>query len=104
MPLAKDVDLAGIAKETDRFTGADLEDVVRRAGLVAIRRASEKVESVTADDFAEALKDSRASVTAKMEEEYEKMKGELKKRAAEVQPIGFLHEGMLESTRAKKHE
>ena len=29
--------------------------------------------------------------------------GELKKRAAEVQPIGFLHEGMVEPTREKKH-
>ena len=104
MPLAKDVDLSKIAKETDRFTGADLEDVVRRAGLVAIRRAGEEVDHVTAADFAEALKDARATVTPQMEEEYEKMKGELKKRAAEVQPIGFLHEGMLESTRAKKHD
>ncbi len=38
-----------------------------------------------------------------MEAEYRKMRGELKKRAAEVQPIGFLSEGMVESTREKKH-
>ena len=29
--------------------------------------------------------------------------GELKKRAMEVRPIGFIHEGMLESTRERKH-
>jgi transitional endoplasmic reticulum ATPase len=104
MPLAKDVDLAKVAKETDRFTGADLEDVVRRAGLIAIRRAGEKVESVTAADFIEALKDARASVTPRMQEEYAKVKGELKQRAAEIQPIGFVHEGMLEPTRDKKHD
>jgi transitional endoplasmic reticulum ATPase len=104
MPLAKDVDLAKVAKETGRFTGADLEDVVRRAGLIAIRRAGEKVEHVTAADFAEALKDARASVTPKMEQEYAKVKGELKQRAAEIQPIGFVHEGMLEPTRDKKHD
>ncbi|WP_294217824.1 CDC48 family AAA ATPase, partial [uncultured Sphingomonas sp.] len=39
MPLADDVDLDAIARQTDRFTGADLEDVVRRAGLVALRRS-----------------------------------------------------------------
>jgi len=103
MPLADDVDLHAIAEETDRFTGADLEDVVRRAGLIAIRRAGEDVRSVTGPDFAEALEDSRATVTEQMEEEYSRMKGELKKRAAEVHPIGFVHEGMLAPTRDKKH-
>ena len=98
-----DVDLADVAGKTERFTGADLEDVVRRAGLNALRRAGGDVEQVTADDFAEALKDSRATVTSKMEDEYKKMRGELKKRAAEAMPIGFLHEGMVESTRARKH-
>ncbi len=103
MPLAKDVDLADIAAKTGRFTGADLEDVVRRAGLNALRRAGREVKEVKAADFAEALKDSRATVTTKMEAEYKKMRGELKKRAASVQPIGFVHEGMVEPTRDKKH-
>ena len=39
-----------------------------------------------------------------MEEEYKKMQGELKKRARQVEPIGFVHEGMLEPLREKKHE
>jgi len=105
MPLAKDVDLAAIAAEAERFTGADLEDVTRRAGLNAIRRAGGAVKTVTAADFAEALQDSRATVSAEMEAEYLKMKGELKKRAAEVtaQQIGFLAPGMVQSTRDRKH-
>jgi transitional endoplasmic reticulum ATPase len=103
MPLAKDVDLKDIAEGTERFTGADLEDVVRRAGLIAIRKHGAKVKSVTAEDFADALADSRATVTAEMEDEYEKMKGELKKRAMEVSPIGFIAPGMLEPTRERKH-
>jgi transitional endoplasmic reticulum ATPase len=102
MPLAKDVDLAAVAAETERFTGADLEDVVRRAGMVAIRKSGTDVKKVSKADFAEALEDSRATVTEEMEEEYKKMSGELKKRAMEVQPIGFIHEGMVESTRSKK--
>lgn len=103
MPLAEDVSLSKLAGETERFTGADLEDVVRRAGLVALHRAGADVQEVTMADFTEALKDSRASVTPKMEQEYKKMRGELKKRAAEPMPIGFVSEGMLESTRDSKH-
>ncbi len=104
MPLAGDVDLAAIAGKTERFTGADLEDVVRRAGLVAIRRSGEAVDVVTGADFTEALAESRATVTAELEEEYAKVKGELKRRAVAVNPIGFVHEGMVESTRARKHD
>ncbi len=102
MPLAKDIDLKAVAAKTERFTGADLEDVTRRAGLAAIRRKGEAVKTVNAADFAEALADSRATVTAEMEEEYAKMKGELKRRAMEVQPIGFLAPGMVSSTRVAK--
>jgi transitional endoplasmic reticulum ATPase len=103
MPLAGDVDLGGLAKRTERYTGADLEDVVRRAGLTAIRRAGMDAQEVSASDFAEALEDSRPTVTEQMEQEYEGMKGELKRRAAAVRSIGFLTEGMVESTRERKH-
>ncbi|MFZ1741206.1 MAG: CDC48 family AAA ATPase [Pontixanthobacter sp.] len=103
MPLAKDVNLSAIAAKADRFTGADLEDVVRRAGLNALKRAGGDVKQVTAADFDAALADSRATVTEAMEAEYKKMRGELKTRAAEVHPIGFVHDGMIEPTRDKKH-
>jgi transitional endoplasmic reticulum ATPase len=103
MPLAPDVSLASIAERTERFTGADLEDVVRRAGLIAIRKRGASVEAVTREDFEDALEDSRATVTEEMEDEYQRMKGELKKRAMAVTPIGFLAPGMVESTRERKH-
>ena len=103
MPLADDVDLADVAAKTERFPGADLEDVVRRAGLNALHRVGREVTAVANQDFVAALEDSRATVTLKMEEEYKKMRGELKKRAAEAVPIGFLYEGMVESTRERKH-
>jgi transitional endoplasmic reticulum ATPase len=104
MPLADGVNLADLARDTDHFTGADLEDLVRRAGLVALRRKGADVSQVEAQDFAEALEDSRASVTPEMEDEYRKMQGELKKRARQVEPIGFLAPGMVEPRREKKHE
>ncbi len=104
MPLAADVDLAALASKTDRFTGADLEDVVRRAGLGALRRMGGEVNEVAAEDFTKALDDARATVTPEMEAEYKKLRGELKKRAAAVQPIGFIAPDMLTPTREKKHD
>ena len=94
MPLADDVDLDAVARRTDRFTGADLEDVVRRAGLVALRRAIDS-DSVTMADFNAALDDSRASVTPEMERDYELMAARLKQDAAAIQPIGFIAPGQL---------
>src|SRR3546814_879822 len=68
MPLASDVDLDDLAARTDRFTGADLEDLVRRAGLFALRESLD-VKAVTADHFERALKEKSASVTPEMEKE-----------------------------------
>jgi transitional endoplasmic reticulum ATPase len=94
MPLAKDVDLDEMAARTERFTGADLEDLVRRAGLVALRQ-SLSVAEVTMAHFEEALADSRASVTPEMEREYEQMATRLKQEASAIQPIGFIAPGQL---------
>ena len=88
MPLAEDVDLDRVAERTDRFTGADLEDVVRRAGLVALRRSTESAH-VTMADFEQALTESRASVTPETERDYEQMSARLKQDATAIQPIGF---------------
>src|SRR3569623_1671881 len=94
LPLASDVGLDAMASRPDRFTGADLEDVVRRAGLSALRRSLDTRE-VTMADFDAALDDSRASVTPEMERDYEQMAARLKQDAAALQPIGFISPGQL---------
>ena len=100
MPLASDVDLDEVARKTDRFTGADLEDVVRRAGLTALRRSLQSTE-VSMADFEEALTESRASVTPEMEKDYEQIAARLKQDAAAIQPLGFISPGQLRSRGSK---
>jgi transitional endoplasmic reticulum ATPase len=102
MPLAEGVDLDALAERTERFTGADLEDLVRRAGLAALKRSIES-DIVTMEDFETALKDTRASVTEAMERDYEKIQGEIKQQAMSVDPIGFFAPGMLKPVREQKH-
>jgi transitional endoplasmic reticulum ATPase len=94
MPLASDVDLDSFAAGTDRFTGADLEDLVRRAGLFALRD-SLSAETVTGEHFERALKETRASVTPEMEREYAEIKAKIKQEAMSVGGIGFIAPGML---------
>ncbi|HYN46748.1 MAG TPA: CDC48 family AAA ATPase [Allosphingosinicella sp.] len=95
MPLAKDVDLDALAERSERFTGADLEDLVRRAGLTALRGSIEAKE-VGMAEFERALKETRASVTPEMELEYEKIQDSLKQDARSA-GIGFIAPGMLTS-------
>jgi transitional endoplasmic reticulum ATPase len=95
MPLADDVDLEKIAHRTDRFTGADLEDLVRRAGLTALRRGLD-TGKVTMADFEVALSETRASVTPEMLEEYDRIQETLKSEATRpMGGIGFVLPGML---------
>jgi transitional endoplasmic reticulum ATPase len=95
MPLADDVDLESIAQRTDRFTGADLEDLVRRAGLTALRRGLDS-GNVTKADFETALGETRASVTPEMLEEYSRIQETLKSDATRpLGGIGFVLPGML---------
>ncbi|QAY77022.1 CDC48 family AAA ATPase [Sphingosinicella sp. BN140058] len=95
MPLAEDVDLDDLAHRTERFTGADLEDLVRRAGLFALRHSLDAIQ-VTHDDFNRALEETRASVTPEMEKDYQKIQESLKQDAMSSNAgIGFIAPGML---------
>ncbi|MEA3000661.1 MAG: transitional endoplasmic reticulum ATPase [Sphingomonadales bacterium] len=99
MPLAGDVDVDALARRTERFTGADLEDLVRRAGLFALRGSMEAKE-VTMADFERGLEETRASVTEEMEREYEQMRQHLKQDAMGAGGIGFVSPGMLTPRKA----
>lgn len=106
MPLGKDVDLDEIAERTLRFSGADLEDLVRRAGLFALREAQDgaDVDEVQMSHFSQALNASRATVTEEMEEEYKAIENRLKQVASEPEGMGFVSPGMVSPVNAKKHD
>jgi transitional endoplasmic reticulum ATPase len=87
MPLGGDVDLDTLADRTRGYTGADLEDLVRRAGLQALRE-NLQTEQVPMRFFEAALKETRASVTPEMEKEYEELQDQLKRESPRGR-IGF---------------
>jgi transitional endoplasmic reticulum ATPase len=92
MPLAEDVSLDEFAERTARYTGADLEDLTRRAGLLALRESLDS-DRVTRAHFEQALKETRASVTPEMERDYEEMVRTLKQEGPTRQRVGFIGGG-----------
>ena len=88
MPLGDDVDLNVLAERTQGFTGADLENLVRRAGLYALREDVHAGE-VPMGFFERALAETRASVTPQMEEEYRRLADQLKQESPLGRRIGF---------------
>ena len=78
MPLGDDIDLETLASRTEGYTGADLEGLVRRAGLHALR-GDPSCAIVPMSCFERALADSRASVTPDIAREYEQIAEDLKR-------------------------
>jgi len=75
VPL-KGVGLEGLARRTENFSGADLENLVREAALQALRE-NPKAKWVTAKHFEKALELVRPSLTEGMLKWYEEMEKEL---------------------------
>lgn len=99
MPLGDDVDLDALAERTERFSGADLENLVRKAGLLALREGltdgelSDEEAAVPMRFFEEALEDTSPSVSKEAEREYEQMRKTLKQENPADQRIGFSLDG-----------
>jgi len=71
MPLDKDVNLQEIAVATQNYSGADLAALCREAAILAMRNNSVKISS---RDFANSLKQVRASITKEVDQWYNKVR------------------------------
>ena len=86
-PVTTDVDLAEIAKKTERFSGADLANLVREAATIAVRR--EMMTGVRTpigmDDFRQVLPRIKPSISLRMISDYETMKLDYERKMHQVQ-------------------
>ncbi len=80
MPLARDVKLPDLAEKTEGYVGSDVENLVREAGLLALRQNMECKE-VKKKHFEEAMKKVRASVSKGVVEKYKKVEEDYLKSA-----------------------
>lgn len=76
MPLAEDIDFDKLADMTERFTGADIANVVQEVARTAAIDALEKgiERKITTQDFVNVIKRYKPSVTLQMLDEYEKFR------------------------------
>ena len=71
MPLAEDVSLKNIAQNTVGYSGADLENVCREAGMQAIREKMENLEKIEKKHFAFSLSKIKSTIPKEIVDRYE---------------------------------
>ncbi len=91
LPISKDVDVSKLAKSMERFTGADIVNIVLEAARKAAPNAMKngKVVPITMDDFTSVIKSIKPSTTFEMLEEYDRFRRDFERRAVreEIKPI-----------------
>jgi transitional endoplasmic reticulum ATPase len=83
MPLAPDVDLEELARRTEGYSGADIAEVCRKAGRLAIREDLNATE-VRMKHFQEALSQTPPSVSPELDAYYRGLQKKLRKASRQV--------------------
>lgn len=89
MSLAPDVDLEELARRTEGYSGADIAEVCRKAGRIALRE-DPKAEAVHMRHFLEALEKTPPSVSPEERARYDKLSKNLRRAVRRL--AGFLVE------------
>lgn len=71
-PLDKSVKIQDLIRKTEGFVGADIENLVREASIIALRQ-NLKAEKVTMKNFEEALAKAKPSVSEETAKRYRKI-------------------------------
>ena len=91
-PLEKDVKIKELVKITEGFVGADIESLIREAGLNALRE-NQNAMVVSRKDFDEALKRVNASVSSETAQRYKKIEDYYLKRVRSGLEAGPVYAG-----------
>jgi transitional endoplasmic reticulum ATPase len=82
MPLGKDVNISGLAKDSEGFVGADIEAICREAAISALREDI-KANEVNMKHFNSAFKKVKPSVTKEIEKAYADLEDTFRKARGE---------------------
>ena len=91
-PLAKDVNIDFLVKQTEGYVGADIEALVREAAMHALRKDKEAKE-VSKKDFEEVLKRVKPSVSEETAKAYKKIEEYYLRKAKAGMEAGPMYAG-----------
>jgi len=91
-PLAQDVDINELVQLTDGFVGADIESLIREAGMNALRKIPD-ADKIDKKDFSEALENIKPSVSRETAKTYKKIEEYYLKRVKPGMEIGPIYAG-----------
>jgi len=77
MSIEKDVNIKDLVRDSEGYTGADIEALVREAGMNALRRDM-KTKKVRKEDFVKAFEEVKPSLTPVVKKFYDEMGERLK--------------------------
>jgi SpoVK/Ycf46/Vps4 family AAA+-type ATPase len=74
-PMASDINIERIARRTEGFSGADLENLINESAATAMQRSMASIghSQITQSDIDEVLDTLKPSISEKAKREYEKM-------------------------------
>jgi AAA+ superfamily predicted ATPase len=91
-PVSSNLDIEHLAHSTDGYSGADIENLVKEAATLTMKRSisSRRRTVITTNDFLKIIPRLKPSLTREMKEEYEKLQAdfERKKYGREIQLPG----------------
>ncbi len=86
-PVRKGIDLKEVARLTERFSGADLANLVREAATLALRRqmTTGARGAISMEDFRTVLSRMKPSISLRVIADYEKMKLDYERKMHQTQ-------------------
>lgn len=87
VPLDETIDFVKLAKITERFSGADIQNICKEATRLAFNEAniSNKIEPVKMNHFSRVIKSIRPSTTLSMLDDYERFRLDFERRVKTVE-------------------
>jgi AAA+ superfamily predicted ATPase len=81
-PIANNLDIAHMARSTEGYSGADIENLVKEAAMLAMKRSiqTRKPTAITNGDFLKILPWIKPSLTHEMKKEYEKLQADFERK------------------------
>ncbi len=81
-PVSTDLDVEHLARSTEGYTGADIENLVKESAMLAMKRSIKTRHStkITNTDFLKILPRIKPSMTSDMKQEYDKLQQDFERK------------------------